>query len=510
MENKRILELIRILLQQSDYITIQSVSTFLQVSNKTIRNDLNIVAELLAEHNLSLCRKTGVGICITGPEEDKLIFLNSISMHTSQLISYSPKARKNYIGLRLITCAENCRIYELSSELFVSRATIHKDISALSAQFAAYHVEIIRKNNHGISLIGKERHFRDLMYDLMQEDAGYSEFVKIIQNPDYKCTNNFIFKSLDYTDKNIHELVHLIIHSGNPYINSLPFNSLSSVLLRIFISIVRITEDHPITLSPEFVEELRGKALFSEISQLATMLEKELHLKFPEEELRYLQIHFLSLNNQIGITENDQHDICQLVDALLENWEHTLHLPFTEDLDLQESLIAHLGPTITRFQHGISIKNPMLEEINTYYPNTFLIVKNSLRILEKQYSCNLSDDEIGYIAIHLAAALERNKRPLKTILVCHGGIGAIKLLKRKLIPQIPEIEIIAQESFLTIQNTDLSQAELILSTLDLNLNISIPILTINPLMHDKDIARLKGVIKKYYNEKNSPVININV
>ena len=47
MENKRILELIRILLQQSGYITIQNVSTLLQVSNKTIRTDLNIVAEFL-------------------------------------------------------------------------------------------------------------------------------------------------------------------------------------------------------------------------------------------------------------------------------------------------------------------------------------------------------------------------------------------------------------------------------------------------------------------------------
>ena len=510
MENKRILELIRIPLQQSGYITIQNVSTLLQVSNKTIRNDLNIVAEFLNEHALSLCRKTGVGIYINGSEEAKLTLLNSISTRTSQVVSYSPKARKNYIGLRLITCAENCRIYELASELFVSRATIHKDISALSTQFATYNIHIIRKNNHGINLFGKERHLRDLMFDLMQEDAGYSEFIKIIQNPDYQCHQDFIFKALDYTDENIHKLVHLIIHSGNPYINSLPFNSLSAVLLRIFICIMRITEGHPIILSQEFVEELKDKALFPEIFQLTTMLEKELNLTFPEEELRYLQIHFLSLDNKTGITENDQHELTQLVDELLLNWEHTLQLPFTQDYDLRESLISHLGPMLTRFRHGISIKNPMLEEIYAYYHNTFFIVKKSLETLTKQYSCNLSDDEIGYITIYLAASLELKKQPLKTILICHGGTGVIKLLLCKIIPQIPEIEIIAQESFLTIQNTDLSQAELILSTLNINLNIDIPILTINPIMHDHDISRLKNIVKKYYNEKNRPVININV
>ena len=53
MQNKRILEIVRILLQQSDYITIQAITQILQVSNKTIRNDLMIVAEYLEESNLS-------------------------------------------------------------------------------------------------------------------------------------------------------------------------------------------------------------------------------------------------------------------------------------------------------------------------------------------------------------------------------------------------------------------------------------------------------------------------
>ena len=510
MENKRILELVRILLQQTDYITIQKICSLLQVSNKTIRNDLNIVADYLTGYNLSLCRKTGVGIRIEGNEEQKLILLKSINSHSSQLVGYSPKARKIYIGLRLITCTENCRVYELASELFVSRATIHKDISALTKQFLPYNVNIIRKNNNGLNIEGKERHLRDLLFDLMQEDNGYTEFLKIIQNPSYQCNQNFIFKALDYTDQDIHKLVHLIIHSGNPYINSLPFNTLASALLRIFISLMRITEEHPVSLSENFIEEVMGEPLFPEISQIASILEQEYHIVFLQEELRYLQVHFLSLQIQRDITEKDQTEIAELVEELLTNWEHTLQRPFTQDIDLRESLQSHLGPMITRFRHGISIANPLMEEIHAYYQNTFDIAKKSLRILEQRYNRHLSDDEIGYIAIHLAAALERTKQPLKTILVCHGGTGAGKLLIRKLTTQIPEIEIIRQETFLTIQNTDLNQVEMIISTLELSLNTNIPVLIVNPLMYDYDLLRLKAVIKKYYKEKNNPVLNTNV
>lgn len=79
MQNKRILEIIRILLQQSDYITIQTITETLLVSNKTIRNDLATVADYLQENQLSLEKKTGAGIRINGGEEAKLILLKKIS-----------------------------------------------------------------------------------------------------------------------------------------------------------------------------------------------------------------------------------------------------------------------------------------------------------------------------------------------------------------------------------------------------------------------------------------------
>ena len=179
-------------------------------------------------------------------------------------------------------------------------------------------------------------------------------------------------------------------------------------------------------------------------------------------------------------------------------------------MDLRDSLKAHLGPALTRFRHGIAIENPMMNEIYAYYQNTFGIAKKSLRMLEQRYHCHLSNDEIGYVAIHLAAALERTKQPLKAILVCHVGTGASNLLIRKLSTQIPEIEIISKKTFLTIQQADLSGAELIISTLELALDTKLPILVINTLMCDYDLLRLKNIIKKYYKEKNNPINYTNV
>ena len=73
MENKRILEIIRILLQQRNYITIREIAELLNVSNKTIRNDLALAEHYLAEYHLSLRKKTGTGIRIEGRESGKQI-----------------------------------------------------------------------------------------------------------------------------------------------------------------------------------------------------------------------------------------------------------------------------------------------------------------------------------------------------------------------------------------------------------------------------------------------------
>mgnify|MGYP001362212453 CR=1 FL=1 len=59
--NKRIMKIVDVLLKQDSYITIDKISEELAVSNKTIRNDLQIVDQYLEENNLKLIKKTGVG-----------------------------------------------------------------------------------------------------------------------------------------------------------------------------------------------------------------------------------------------------------------------------------------------------------------------------------------------------------------------------------------------------------------------------------------------------------------
>lgn len=507
MELRRKMEIIRILLKQNDYITIKQLSTQLNVSGKTIRNDLTGIGDWLSENGLTLIKKTGVGIRIEGNAETKLATMNLLDSHQQKTNVHSPQARKIYIALRLITCEENCRIYELAEELYVSRATIHKDISSLSGLLDEHHISLVRKNNNGVHLVGKERSLRDMMLHLMEEDAGYTDFIQMIQNPAYVCHDAFIYAALDYTDRDIFHFVRLILDSGNPFISSLSFRPLLTILLRLFICLIRILDGRSVTLSDSFIQELETQALYPEACAVGKTISIEYGQELSTMELRYFQIHFLSLQNRADTQTKEQAEASGIARQLLASWEQTFRHPFTQDKELLSALSAHLEPAVTRIRHGITIENPMMYEIQTYYRNTFLITRESVRFIEDQYHCSLSDDEVGYIAIYLATALEGTKHPLSTILVSHGGKGAAKLLRDKLSLQIPEIKITSLESFISIQNADLTNTELILSTLELPVKTQIPSIRITPLPSYQDILRLKEVISVYYKAANDPLSN---
>ena len=233
--NKRIMKIVDVLLKQDSYITIDKISEELAVSNKTIRNDLQIVDQYLEENNLKLIKKTGVGIRIDGKVRDKLHVLESVREKNKTLADYSPQARKIFIGMQL-SAFDSCRIYELSEQLFVSRATIHKDILSLTKDLETFKIALHRKNNNGISMEGKEKNIRNFLLELMLRDNGYQMFIDIIRRDDYRCDGSYVFPGLEVTDDEVKDFTGCILRWGNPYINSLTFPSMVLVLLRAFVT----------------------------------------------------------------------------------------------------------------------------------------------------------------------------------------------------------------------------------------------------------------------------------
>ncbi|MBF8808344.1 MAG: PRD domain-containing protein [Enterococcus lacertideformus] len=79
-----------------------------------------------------------------------------------------------------------------------------------------------------------------------------------------------------------------------------------------------------------------------------------------------------------------------------------LHVSLNESIYI--SLTDHLHTAIERQKNGITVPNVLLWDIKQLFPDEFAIVKKTVEQVSKRYNIQLSENEAGFIALHLVNA----------------------------------------------------------------------------------------------------------
>jgi len=87
----------------------------------------------------------------------------------------------------------------------------------------------------------------------------------------------------------------------------------------------------------------------------------------------------------------------------------------------------------------MDIRNPLLEKLKQDYRELMEVACSAVRSLEKKYGFIVPESEIGYIALHIGAALERKRyKRVPVILACASGIGSAQMLASRLQKELPK------------------------------------------------------------------------
>ncbi|NLC64147.1 MAG: HTH domain-containing protein, partial [Erysipelothrix sp.] len=127
MKHKRLFDIVKYLTKQDDYTSIDAIASFLSVSNRTIRNDLDLLETQLKSTPIKLIRTPGMGIKLSGSHKDTLELVNHLNKQTPIAAIQSANQRRSAMILRLLS-NKNTKISELMHEFYVSRATVQKDL----------------------------------------------------------------------------------------------------------------------------------------------------------------------------------------------------------------------------------------------------------------------------------------------------------------------------------------------------------------------------------------------
>lgn len=494
---KRIDTIINILLMSKSPITVDSIASKLEVSNKTIRNDLKKVEEYLKNEGLQLHKKPGVGVFIEGPKDKKLKLLSDTGINVQTIEPYTPEDRKNYILKRLFMSEKNITIKELSYELYVSRVTIHKDLDDVEKWISKFNLQLLRKPNRGLEIIGEEKDWRKAVSSLIAYNKGSMQLKEMLYEYyggriDYKTLTKL--KELVNLDYN--KLENIVSDAEKALKFRFSDEAFIGMIIHIAIAIKRLKGNKYIHLSEEIKEGLKQKEEYHIAEHIAQSVQENFKVKLPDSEISYILLHIIGakmLQNKVDLasmklTEDDENDnevSVMMAKEIVAIAERVLGLDFSGDNQLLNGLILHLRPTINRLKYGLTLRNPIMEQIKANYPEIYGVSWMTSTVFERYLGVKIPEEEIGYLTLHLGAAIERQNKPLKALVVCTSGIGTSQLLAEKLERHFRQIDIKAIISIAMINEKLLNDVDVVISTVPIS--VDKPVLNISPLMTQKDI-----------------------
>jgi transcriptional antiterminator len=515
-------QIINILLNSKEPVTADYIAEEIGVSNKTIRNDLKEIDEQIKDMDISIIRKPGIGISLVGSESVKIQLLNQLDGETYVIEPYSPEDRVNYILKRLFMSNTSTTIKELADELYVSRVTVHKDLEEVEDWLGQYNLKLIKKTNYGIEVYGKEDDQRSAVASLIVVDRESDELKEMLYNDCCASCGRIDYK----TEAKLKELINIDYKQLQRIVtkaeSKLKFRfsdeAYISLVIHIAISIKRLKSKKNICLSKEVLKSLKEKDEYKIAEEMASDIEEAFKVKLPESEIGYILLHIIGAKMQQNITdgtslnlayedyEKDDELSVTMSKEIISIAQRALGMNLSNDTSLLNGLILHLRPTINRLKYGLSLRNPILDQIKENYPEIYGVAWMTSIVFEKYIGVKITDEEIGYIALHLGAAVERYQKPFKAIVVCTSGIGTSQLLAAKLDKYFRQIEIKGVVSVTSLKEIETSDIDIIISTIPIESDNK-PVVNISPLLNQNDIKKLDSFLndfkKQEENKKNS-------
>lgn len=492
---ERILELI---IKNHTPVSVDYIADQLKVSNKTIRNDFARLESLVSETDLKLSKKPGVGITIEGPEEKKLELINKIKDSANYVEPYSPEDRLNHILKVLFISKASTTAKELSESLYVSRVTLQKDLERVEEWLSKFNLTLMKKQNHGIEVVGSEEAWRKAVASLLVSNKGYIELKELLyEDYDGKIDHKSISKLKELVNLDYRLLEKIVNKAEDKLQFKFSDEAFISLIMHIAIAIKRLEEKKDIKLSEETLNSLRENEEYEVAKQIAADIESSFKVKLPEAEIGYILLHILgtkilegkSCDLKVSFEEQSENELAVIMaKEIISVTQRVLNINLSNDKQLLNGLILHLRPTINRLKYGLTLRNTILKEIKENYMEIFGAACMTNTIFERYIGVTMPEEEIGYICLHLAAAVERNKNPLKALVVCASGIGTSQIISAKIERSFREIEIVDVISAIELKHRKLEDVDIIISTVPVE--AVKPVLMISPLLSQNDIRRL--------------------
>lgn len=512
--NKRQMEILQYLIEERYYHPIHKLAASFKVSDRTIRYDVDEIEYFITKcSSATVVRKYKEGIFVEAQQEDVQRIKAALKKKESREWILDGDDKCDQLVIFLLMCEEPVSMDVLAQQMNVGKTTAYALLNKAEAYFSQHQIRLIRKGGKGISIRASEDAWRKCMKQLLMSKIHLENFFDLVtyskffsqENLDaslllYSDLKDSIFKEIDL--KGIYDSL-VEAQKNGIYLADV---SLLSVWLLLIIIVKRTSLRHYI--EQEFIRGRvdRNGVEYRFACEISENLMKTCNIRISSNEVDYLAENLMLEKKMVCNIDQDSEYVNYALKLIFQVQNDLGHfIPVTESF--LKDLVIHLKPAIVRAsqQTQHSLENPLLETIKGKYEELFLSVRHACQQIHADHPTFpvLSDDEIGYLTMHIGSLLHiahpSQKQCPRLLLVCSEGIAVSKMLSVRITEEFPTVKI-AQASIHELQQLDLNTYDLVLSTFPIPLRANIPFLKVDPVLKQRDIENISTLlnIRSFY------------
>ncbi len=411
-------------------VTQASLALQMNVSTRTIRSDLKEINALLCASGNRLIYDRKKGVLIQVDDEENLARLVDDARRPWKDIR-SASERRRALLTALLAQSHGLSLAALEAEWFISIYSLRNDISLLKRHFALYEITIIAEGGDCFRLEGSELSLRRCLYEhLLSAREAEEEYQDVFCSP---VTMQEIKKILSH------------YFAGHGFI----FSDVNLRFFTLMCGIIRERIQHEHWLFDyDFAHCEPGWR--SAAGELLHLLLAEPQKTLPEGE-----IHFLAMNlaafctalpdhmEEVGFYDTERVVMHHFLSYISTAWFCEVNY----DEAMRKNLLNHIKAMRIRINNGITIVNPLIEQIKRHYPLMYEMTLAAFSELEHFFTSTINDDEIGYLVMHIGAILDTPNygsanEKISALVVSDQGMASTRLVCQKIVKAYADITIL--------------------------------------------------------------------
>ncbi len=493
----------------SEPVTVSAISEKLNVSSRTILREMPAVESWFRDNDFRFIRKPGVGLMIE-ENSDQLMLIRELLDMEDVIPVFSRQERRRHLLGELLSNTEPVKAYVYTSRYHVSEGTLYGDLDALGRWLSDYQVKISRRPGVGLYMECRESAYRqaaaNAVFEFMEEDQLFALINEEISKDDSERRDD---KLIHFLEPKAIRLVRMLLSEAESQLNIQYTDSgYMNLVVHLTLALSRMQAGRVV----ERMEErgrLKQTSEYEVASRMAVEMEKHFLVDVPESEIDFIAMHLTSARIwPCGTSSRGQRKVMsdrQIVMSMAGVVEQLIGLPFRSCSDMIDDLVTHMHAMMSRLAMNLRIENSQTESIRQNYPEIYQAVETSCEVLKEMFAMSeMPEAEVGYIAMHFAAAAEKlqeTEQRIVVVVVCPTGMGTSKMLAANVRRSFHNIEIRKIISAFGISPEELRRdgVDLILSTVVLNTDF--PHLCVSPILQEQDKLLLQNTIEAIHRRR---------